>query len=507
MDASKIFSRMEPCNVSGFTSVLLLADILPLILVPLDRRSRVGSLRFSSSHHRFHRYRCAADDHIRSEETMKVVLISFSSRLPLQVMAANGLDTALYRACAQAITNRAGRNDLIAKLAPDVPPVADLFSNDYLSLATNAELRADFLKKLTEQDAIMGSTGSRLLAGNTSVHLALEEQLAAFFRAPTALLFNSGFVANSSVMSTLPLAGDVIVFDELVHASCRDGMATSRAAAIPGALVQFKHNDVDALRQVLMQVMEKNPRVAEGKATVFVVVEALYSMDGDTAPLVEMVNVVKDIIPAEARHFIVDEAHSTGIYGSSGRGLVAQFGLEAEIHTRVHTFGKAMASAGAIVLTAPIVRAYLINYARGFAYTTSLPIHNVLALRCAFDMLEREGDELIAKLHHHCEYFSTALEKRLKPIPPQIMHLVPPGPKSLISPIFPIIVPKESIPLANFLTSKGYNAKAVPYPIVPRGLERIRVCLHSGNTEAELDKFLDCVVEWAAIEEEKLVCA
>ncbi|KAJ7112799.1 PLP-dependent transferase [Mycena crocata] len=355
---------------------------------------------------------------------------------------------------------------------PHSAPSGDLFSNDYLSLTSNPELRSRFLKTLSQQ----------------------ANRLARFFSAPAALLFSSGFTTNLGVLGTLPQAGDVIVFDESIHSSCREGMSHSRTH--PSARVSFAHNSVQSLRECLASVLENNSQIRAGHATLFVVVESLYSMDGDTAPLADIVRTVKELVPAQSAHIVVDESHGTGVYGAAERGLVSLLGLEREVHTRMHTFGKAVGSSGAVVLTSPLIRTYLINHARSFIFTTSLPISSLIATSCSFDIVEWHGDQLIARLTHRCHFFAAALATHLKAIPPEVLSLQEPAVATThISPIFPIRV-CASVELADYLRRAGYAATPLTHPLVPRGKERIRVCVHAGNTEEELMQFVRVLVAW-----------
>ena len=219
----------------------------------------------------------------------------------------------------------------------------DLFSNDCLSFVRNPALRTAALKRLSETDPLMGSGGSRSINGNTVAHVDFESRMTTFFGAPAALLCNSGYDANVAFWRTIPQAGDAIVFDELIHASTRDGMAACRAK---GALYPFKHNSVDSFRECLSRVLQEHSAIAAGKATVFVAVEGLYSMDGDFAPLPDIIRVMDELVPHNCGHIMVDEAHSTGIYGPQGRGLVAALGLSGRVDTVLHTFGKARAASG-----------------------------------------------------------------------------------------------------------------------------------------------------------------
>ena len=234
------------------------------------------------------------------------------------------------------------------------PQLVDFVSNDYLSLTSYTPLRERVLEKLQIEPAILGSGGSRLLV-NPSGHDALEERLQQFFDAPAALLFNSGFDANASFFASIPQVGDVVVYDEFIHASVHDGLRASRLAkasesAVDGrSLIPFAHNSVDALRTALSSLLSDPLRgqgIRDGTNSVFVAVEALYSMDGTIAPLPDIVALLDELLPNQNAHLIVDEAHSTGLYGPQGRGLVAHYGLERRVFARLHTFGKALASSG-----------------------------------------------------------------------------------------------------------------------------------------------------------------
>lgn len=295
---------------------------------------------------------------------------------------------------------------LIRRRLPDPAAdegLADFSSNDYLSLASSPDLRARFLRKLGTAPAVLGSGGSRLLV-NGSAHAALEARLARFFDAPAALLFNSGFDANVGLFSSVPQPGDALVFDEHIHASVHDGMRGSRVA--PALQRPFAHNSVEALRDVLLQLLQENPGFRTGKSSVFLAVETLYSMDGTIVPLTEMVETMEELFPRGNGYVIVDEAHATGVYGPQGRGLVALLSLERRVFARLHTFGKALAGTGgtcyfrslieiehtdkreAVLLVTPLVRDYLLNYARSLIYTTSLSYANIISADCSFDLLE-----------------------------------------------------------------------------------------------------------------------
>ena len=225
-------------------------------------------------------------------------------------------------------------------------PQVDFSSNDYLSLSTSPKLKKSFIDKINSSPRILGSGGSRLLDGGTLEHALLEERLAAFFGSPAALLYTSGYDANVGFFGSVPLEGDLIVYDSLIHASVHDGMRTSRAARIPGSLQPFEHNSIPSLRSVIESALRTRPALRSGINNLLIAIESLYSMDGDIAPMAEICDLIDELLPCKNGHLVVDEAHATGIYGRNGRGLVAFFGLEDRVTARLHTFGKALASSG-----------------------------------------------------------------------------------------------------------------------------------------------------------------
>lgn len=220
----------------------------------------------------------------------------------------------------------------------------DFSSNDFLSLSRSPTVRSKLLSILNNASPShpFASGGSRLLDGNSAYAEALEHLIADFHRAPSGLLFNSGFDANVGVLSTVPQPGDVLLYDELIHASAHEGMRLSRA----GKRASFAHSDAGSFRGLLSRVMREDERVRSGARNVFVVLESLYSMDGDVAPIREFVDVVDELLPAGNGYFVIDEAHATGVFGPKGAGVVQKMGLEERMFIRVHTFGKALACQG-----------------------------------------------------------------------------------------------------------------------------------------------------------------
>jgi 8-amino-7-oxononanoate synthase len=305
-----------------------------------------------------------------------------------------------------------------------------------------------------------GSSGSRLLTGNSVAAETLETTLADFHRAEAALLFNSGYTANLGFFGAVPRRGDTILYDAASHASVKDGIRSSFATAY-----SFRHNDLADLEKRLMR--------ATGE--VFVAVEGLYSMDGDQAPLRELAALCQ----ARGLHLVVDEAHTNGIYGLNGEGLVAELGLEEAVFARIVTFGKALGSQGAAVLGPAVLRDFLLNTSRPFMFTTALAPLNIVALTAAYALLpalQAERRQLFA--------LSEQLKSKLAAVPG--LHV---GPDShVIHPIFLTQAgPQRVRAVAAAVQQAGFDLRPIVAPTVPAGTERLRLILHSYNSEAELD--------------------
>ena len=375
----------------------------------------------------------------------------------------------------------------ILKSSP--PDSVDFSSNDFLSLSTNPDFRQDFLNRLNSYDLGVGSTGSRLLDGNSEFAVQLEHDIAAFHGAETALLTNSGFDANVSIFTCLPQPGDIILYDELIHASVHDGMRAGRAEKC----VMFKHNDVQHLKEILEAVLTTSPSTSN----IFIAVESVYSMEGDLAPLKEMCDVLDEVSLKGRVHMIVDEAHSTGCYGPNGSGRVSELGLESRVSIRLHTFGKALACNGAAILCSPTIRLYLINYARPLIFTTFMSFPSLVAIRTAYDwMINGQADELATSLQRLIRYLFDQLQS-LRPLAEQLSD---PGMLLLSeacpdSPIFALFstIPRD---VAAHCQAAGFVVRPVVPPTVPENTERVRVCLHSGNTTAQIDRFIGCLRGW-----------
>ncbi|MCJ1235470.1 hypothetical protein MMC14_003438 [Varicellaria rhodocarpa] len=399
------------------------------------------------------------------------------------------------------LDHRYGRAGVLWTSLETSRDLIDFGSNDFLSLRNSSELRSSFLKELTSetQEFSMGSGRSRILDGNFNYEISLEREISEFHNAPNGLLFTSGFDANVSLLACLPQPGDVIIFDELIHASSHDGMALSRA----GRRLPFFHNCLTDFRRVLETCIKEDEKVRKGERNVFVTVEALYSMDGDLAPLEMLLDLLDNHLPFRNGHLIVDEAHSNGVIGARGRGLVCDLGLESRVFARLHTFGKAPGCSGdpeAIVLCSSLVRLYLNNFARPHIFTTAMSFPTLAAIKASYSMLKDVKTELAReqirnlvldlhnRLHALVAKFIAINSSHCPIIAPKEC---PPGP------IIPLIVPgRKSLSLAAYCKDQGYSVNAVGPPIVPPDEERIRICVHAANTRSELDGLVSAIEEW-----------
>ncbi|CAK9786368.1 putative 8-amino-7-oxononanoatesynthase [Cutaneotrichosporon oleaginosum] len=381
--------------------------------------------------------------------------------------------------------------------------LTDFSSNDYLGLTTDASLRAAYIARLEATETVLGSTGSRLLSGGTCAHRALETRLAEHFAAPAGLLFNSGWDANVSFFSTVPQPGDAVIYDELIHASVHDGMRGSRVLA--SRRVPFAHNDPAALTAVL-QTLD----VAPG-ATVFLAMESLYSMDGDFAPLPALLDVFDAFVPREQQCVVVDEAHTTGVYGSRGRGIVHALDEGNRVTVRLMTFGKGAGASGAVLLCSPILRSFLINFARPFIFSTAMPLSTVVALEAVWDLLaSRHGDAKRADLTRVIANLHTHLAPLLARTPSSLLRLPDPTPvpfpgatgldPSPPAPIVGLLTPTPHA-LSAYLLERGFIVRPVVPPTVPPGRERVRICLRAGVSDARVAELVGAIGEWAELQQ------
>ena len=344
--------------------------------------------------------------------------------------------------------------------------LVDFCSNDYLGFSKRILLNSDI------NDFPAGATGSRLLAGNTKFIEDLEQEIADFHGAEAGLIFNSGYDANVGLLACIPQKNDVLLTDELIHASMIDGARLSYATRY-----KFRHNDVEDLEKKLQ--LEHNSQFTTHNS--FVALESVYSMDGDAANLLEISNLCEKY----GANLIVDEAHATGVFSKNGKGLVNELGLENKVFARVVTFGKALGCHGAIVLGSKGLRDYLINFARSFIYTTAAPQHTHESVRQAYQLL-KSPDFSNEKLHQLIQFFKKQAS--------QISGLELIESSSAIQCI--IISGNERCRLvASELQKNGLDIRPIVSPTVPKGKERLRICLHSFNTEEEILKIFEVLKE------------
>ncbi|KAF8878850.1 aminotransferase [Infundibulicybe gibba] len=379
---------------------------------------------------------------------------------------------------------------------PDRAP--DFFSNDYLSLSSYPHLREGLLKRFHHSPNLFGSRGSRVLTGTTSYHVDLEDHLRNLFGAQAAMIFNSGYMANISFLGSVPQTGDVILHDEFIHASCHDGMRVSRARS---ATYSFSHNSVSSFEERLKDILKQHPQITHGKSTIFIVLESLYSMDGDFCPITEIIEMAERYVPSKSLHIVVDEAHSVGLFGPRGKGFLAHLNLTDRVHTIIHPLTKAPNYIGAVLLSSPIICHYIMNYSRPTIFSTSLPYADITAIRFCFDTITSPfGDELRDKLHHRARFFSRTALELFQDVPSNLLSLRQTRgseyTSTLASPIFAVLT---SLPasLQAYLNEKGYSAQAFSFPAVPRGEARLRVTVHAGNTEEDIREFVLNLRQWA----------
>jgi 8-amino-7-oxononanoate synthase len=342
----------------------------------------------------------------------------------------------------------------------------DFSSNDYLGLAASARLRSALTEAMSRGTAI-GAGGSRLLRGNHPEHEELEATAAAFFHAERTLFFSGGYAANFALFATLPQLEDLVIFDELIHASARDGVRAGRAASL-----EAKHNDVASVEDSI-----RTWRAAGGLGQIWIAVESLYSMDGDRAPL-------SDLMALADKHeafLVIDEAHATGVYGPDGRGLAAN--IEGRDNVIVlHTCGKALGGAGALLTLPRVLSEFLVNRCRAFIFSTApSPLLGVAALE-ALAILKEEPqrretlESLVAYAGHQ------ALARGLPISGSQIL---------------PVIIGDDEgvMRIASSLQRRGFDVRGVRPPTVPKGTARLRISITLNVTEASIAQLFDALAE------------
>ncbi|MCC7254092.1 8-amino-7-oxononanoate synthase [Hyphomicrobium sp.] len=339
----------------------------------------------------------------------------------------------------------------------------DFSSNDYLGLAASPEL-AQAVAVALDRGVPVGAGGSRLLRGNDPEHEALEAEAASFFSAESCLYFGGGFLANYALFATLPTRGDLVVHDALIHASVIDGMRAGKATVAPAA-----HNDAQSFDDAITRW-----RAAGGTGRPWIAVESLYSMDGDQAPLADLIAVAR-------RHdgmLVVDEAHATGVLGPEGRGLAHALEGAPDVIS-LHTCGKALGASGALLLAPRLIRDFLVNRSRPFIYATAPSPLMAAAVRAALDLVRRDAGRR-QRLASLVAFAGRELERRCA-IAPSGSH------------IQPVILgtDERAVSVAKALVAEGFDVRAVRPPTVPEGSARLRISLTLNAGEPATARLLD----------------
>ena len=352
--------------------------------------------------------------------------------------------------------------------------LVDFSSNDYLGFS-----KSDLIFDETHQYLIdnnlksNGATGSRLISGNHKLYETTENLIAKFHQTETALIFNSGYDANVGFFGSVPQRNDIILFDELCHASIRDGILLSNAKSY-----KFNHNDFLDLEELIIKFESQTSQ----KITFYIVTESVFSMDGDCPNLEELIKVSE-------KHnclLVIDEAHSLGVFGELGQGLVQEYQMQNRIFARIVTFGKGLGCHGAAVLGGQNLKDYLVNFARSFIYSTGLSPHSVATIFIAYNHLMKDKTQ-VQKLKENIIYFNQ--QKNLLGLKPLFVRS-----KSAIQSA--IIPGNEKVKqIAEIIQENGFNVKAILSPTVPEGQERLRVCLHSYDDKKNIDAILNVLLQ------------
>ena len=347
-----------------------------------------------------------------------------------------------------------------AEVVCDGRALANFSSNDYLGLATDIRLREAAARALDQSGA--GAGASRLICGNHAFHEELDAALARFKRAPAALSFSTGYAAALGTIPALVGEGDVVILDKLCHASLVDG------ARLSGATLRvFPHNHLEKLESHLRWAREKYP-----SGRVLILAESIYSMDGDRAPLAEIV-ALKERFEA---WLMLDEAHGVGVVGHHGRGLVDELNLGDRVEVQMGTLGKALGASGAYICGSAMLRDYLINRARSFIFSTAPPPHCAAAATAAVEILgSPEGEALRQKLWQKIAALAEGLKVR--------------DPASAILPVI-IGAESEAVAVSARLLTGGFLVPAIRYPTVARGSARLRFTVTARHESAAIQRLL-----------------
>ncbi|MDI1318374.1 8-amino-7-oxononanoate synthase [Flavobacterium sp.] len=347
----------------------------------------------------------------------------------------------------------------------------DFASNDYIGFAKNKLIFDQTHQLLLDKNIkTNGAAGSRLLSGNHTLYTEAEAYIAQFHQTESALIFNSGYDANIGFFSAVPQRNDVILYDELCHASIRDGILMSNAKSY-----KFGHNDFEDLERLIKRCQTE-------LVEVYIVTESVFSMDGDCPNMEELTTLSQKYNCL----LVIDEAHALGVFGDpealGGEGLVQSLGLQDKVFARIMTFGKGLGCHGAAILGSENLKNYLVNFARSFVYTTGLSPHSIATILIAYQHLEKDQESLKALKNNIIFFNQEKMRMGLKPLfvysKSAIQCAIIPGNENVKS-------------MATQLQDKGFDVKAILSPTVPQGQERLRFCLHSYNSENEISEVLE----------------
>ncbi len=356
------------------------------------------------------------------------------------------------------------------RICIDGRSVLQCSGSNYLDLAHHPEVIEATARAARDVGAAAG--GSRLICGNSPLHEALEDEIAGFLQLPASLAFSTGYMANLALLTTLVGAGDLIVSDALNHASIVDGCRLSRAETRV-----FAHGSAGALEEILRAESDRRRRI-------LLVLDGIYSMDGDVPPLREMVSVARE----HGAIVMLDDAHGCGTLGATGRGVAEWLGVEDGIDVWVGTLGKAFGSFGAFVAGSAKLRTLLVNAARPFVFTCALSPPQVAAARAALGVSRREGWRR-ERLQANAARLRARLAGRGLSTLPSVTQIIP------------VVIGDNATTMlvCDALLRRGYFAQGIRHPSVPRGSERLRITLMATHTVAEIDALADAVADEIAV--------
>ena len=345
----------------------------------------------------------------------------------------------------------------------------DFSSNDYLGFAKSETIFHRIHQFLIDNNIKQnGATGSRLISGNHILYSKVEGFLSNFHESESATIFNSGYDANIGFFSSVPQRGDVILYDEFIHASIRDGIQLSNVKSF-----KFSHNDLENLEERILHFINNE------NSDIYVVTESVFSMDGDSPDLVK----ASEICKKHNAFLIIDEAHAIGVFGKNGCGLIQQLNIQNQVFARIITFGKALGCHGAAILGSQDLQNYLINFARSFIYTTGLSPHSLATIQMTYNEMINESSSFDQNhiLNSNIDYFLKEI-KRLN------LNFI-----ASHSTIHCCVISgnKKVKLIAEKIQKNGFGVKAILSPTVPENKERLRFCLHSYNSKQEISEVLE----------------